>query len=351
MRNPIQEYDWGSRDALTRLFGITNPERKPQAELWMGAHPNGCSQVEVAGLPTPLSELIAGRGVAILGESTYARFGGLPFLFKVLCAEKALSIQVHPSKAQAEAGFAREVAEGIAIDAPYRNYRDDNHKPELVFALTPYQAMNGFRDFAAILVLFERVAAASLAPLVEVFAADQSEGGLARFFRALLTLEGESKETALAALRVCAERDRQDETFALVLDLFTQYPGDVGLFAPLLLNVVTLHPGQAMYLDAGTPPCLCPWDRARNHGQLRQRAAGRADRQASGRGRTARLHQMPAQAGRDAPDLSPCGGRGATLRCACPRLHLQCLRRGGTQAGHDERGDPVCHQWLPLPAP
>ena len=253
MRNPIQEYDWGSRDALTRLFGITNSERKPQAELWMGAHPNGCSQVEVAGLPTPLSELIAGRGVAILGESTYARFGGLPFLFKVLCAEKALSIQVHPSKAQAEAGFAREVAEGIAIDAPYRNYRDDNHKPELVFALTPYQAMNGFRDFAAILVLFERVAAASLAPLVEVFAADQSEGGLARFFRALLTLEGESKETALAALRVCAERDCQDETFALVLDLFTQYPGDVGLFAPLLLNVVTLQPGQAMYLDAGTP--------------------------------------------------------------------------------------------------
>lgn len=253
MRNPIQEYDWGSRDALTRLFGITNPERKPQAELWMGAHPNGCSQVEVAGLMTSLSELIAGRGVVILGESTYARFGRLPFLFKVLCAEKALSIQVHPSKAQAEAGFAREVAQGIAIDAPYRNYRDNNHKPELVFALTPYQAMNGFRDFAAILALFERVAAASLAPLVEVFATDQSEGGLARFFRALLTLEGESKETALAALRVCAARDRQDETFSLVLDLFTQYPGDVGLFAPLLLNVVTLQPGQAMYLDAGTP--------------------------------------------------------------------------------------------------
>ncbi len=178
MNNPIQGYEWGSTDALTRLFGIQNPESKPQAELWMGAHANGCSLVEVGGLSVRLSELIAGRPLAMLGESTMTRFGTLPFLFKVLCAEKALSIQVHPSKAQAEAGFAREEAAGIAVDAPHRNYRDDNHKPELVFALTPYQAMNGFRDFATILpALFERVAAVSLAPLVAAFAADLSEGG------------------------------------------------------------------------------------------------------------------------------------------------------------------------------
>jgi len=250
MKNPIQGYDWGSPDALTRLFGIQNPDNKPQAELWMGAHANGCSLVEVGGLSVRLSELIAGRPLAMLGESTVTRFGSLPFLFKVLCAEKALSIQVHPSKAQAEAGFAREEVAGIAVDAPHRNYRDDNHKPELVFALTPYQAMNGFREFGAILALFERVAAASLAPLVEAFAADPSEGGLARFFRALLTLEGVCKERALAALRAYAVDHQGEEVFALVLTLSDQYPGDVGLFAPLLLNVVTLQPGQAMYLDA-----------------------------------------------------------------------------------------------------
>ncbi|MFM4667854.1 mannose-6-phosphate isomerase, class I [Aeromonas media] len=253
MKNPIQGYDWGSPDALTRLFGIPNPDSKPQAELWMGAHANGCSLVEVGGLPVRLSELIAGRPLAMLGESTATRFGALPFLFKVLCAEKALSIQVHPSKAQAEAGFAREEGAGIAVDAPHRNYRDDNHKPELVFALTPYQAMNGFREFGAILALFERVAAASLVPLVEAFHANPDEQGLACFFRALLTLNGEPKESALASLRAYAECHRHDETFALVLSLFDQHPGDVGLFAPLLLNVVTLQPGQAMYLDAGTP--------------------------------------------------------------------------------------------------
>ncbi|MGE6106857.1 mannose-6-phosphate isomerase, class I [Aeromonas sobria] len=253
MNNPIQGYDWGSTDALTRLFGIQNPAGAPQAELWMGAHANGCSLVEVGGLSVRLSELIAGRSLAMLGESTVTRFGSLPFLFKVLCAEKALSIQVHPSKAQAEVGFAREEAAGIAVDAPHRNYRDDNHKPELVFALTPYQAMNGFREFGAILALFERVAAPSLAPLVGAFAADQSPAGLSVFFRALLTLEGECKEAALVALRAYADDHQGEEVFALVLTLFDQYPGDVGLFAPLLLNVVTLKPGQAMYLDAGTP--------------------------------------------------------------------------------------------------
>lgn len=136
MQNPIQGYDWGSHDSLTTLFGIANPEGKPQAELWMGAHPNGCSDVVVAGQTQKLSTLIERAPTAVLGEATLARFGSLPFLFKVLCAEKALSIQVHPSKAQAEAGFAKEEAAGIDAKAANRNYKDPNHEPELVFALT-----------------------------------------------------------------------------------------------------------------------------------------------------------------------------------------------------------------------
>ncbi|WP_447827162.1 mannose-6-phosphate isomerase, class I [Aeromonas hydrophila] len=253
MQNPIQGYDWGSHDALTTLFGIPNPAGKPQAELWMGAHPNGCSEVMLAGQAQKLSTLIENAPAAVLGEATQTRFGSLPFLFKVLCAEKALSIQVHPSKAQAEAGFAKEEAAGISPKAANRNYKDPNHKPELVFALTPYQAMNGFRAIPAILALFERVKLPALAELVAALAASQNEAGLQHFFHQLLVLEGARKEEALAGLLAFAAAHQDEETFALITSLAAQYPGDVGLFSPLLLNVVTLQPGQAMYLDACTP--------------------------------------------------------------------------------------------------
>lgn len=253
MQNPIQGYDWGSHDALTTLFGIPNPAGKPQAELWMGAHPNGCSEVTLAGDVQKLSTLIERAPAAVLGGATVARFGGLPFLFKVLCAEKALSIQVHPSKAQAEAGFAREEAAGIDPKAANRNYKDPNHKPELVFALTPYQAMNGFRAIPAILALFDAMALPALAELTAALRQSQDEAGLQHFFHQMLVLEGARKEEALATLLAYAAAHQDEETFALVISLAAQYPGDVGLFSPLLLNVVTLKPGQAMYLDACTP--------------------------------------------------------------------------------------------------
>ncbi|WDO04022.1 mannose-6-phosphate isomerase, class I [Aeromonas allosaccharophila] len=253
MQNPIQDYDWGSHDSLTTLFGIPNPQGKPQAELWMGAHPNGCSEVTLAGSVQKLSTLIDAAPAAALGDATLARFGSLPFLFKVLCAEKALSIQVHPSKAQAEAGFAKEEAAGIDIKAANRNYKDPNHKPELVFALTPYQAMNGFRAIPAILALFDRMALPALADLTSALRQSQDEAGLQHFFHQLLILCGERKDEALAGLLAYAANHQEDEAFALITSLATQYPGDVGLFSPLLLNVVTLQPGQAMFLDACTP--------------------------------------------------------------------------------------------------
>ena len=253
MQNPIQGYDWGSHDALTTLFGIPNPAGKPQAELWMGAHPNGCSEVTLAGDVQKLSTLIERAPAAVLGDATVARFGSLPFLFKVLCAEKALSIQVHPSKSQAEAGFAKEEAAGISPKAANRNYKDPNHKPELVFALTPYQAMNGFRAIPAILALFDAMALPALAELTAALRQSQDEAGLQHFFHQMLILDGARKEAALTGLLAYAAARQDDETFALITSLAAQYPGDVGLFSPLLLNVVTLKPGQAMYLDACTP--------------------------------------------------------------------------------------------------
>ncbi|MGL4249793.1 MAG: mannose-6-phosphate isomerase, class I [Aeromonas sp.] len=253
MQNPIQGYEWGSHDALTTLFGTPNPGGKPQAELWMGAHPNGCSNITLAGQSQKLSALIEGAPAAVLGNATLARFGCLPFLFKVLCAKKALSIQVHPNKAQAEAGFAKEEAAGIDAKASNRNYKDPNHKPELVFALTPYQAMNGFRAIPTILALFERVNLPAITELVAALTASPDEAGLQYFFHQLLVLTGTRKKEALADLLAYAAEHPEEETFALIAHLANQYPGDVGLFSPLLLNVVTLQPGQAMFLDACTP--------------------------------------------------------------------------------------------------
>lgn len=154
MNNVIQNYAWGSTTSVNQLFGIENPTGEPQAEVWMGAHPNGCSVVMVNGEETKLSSLIAQDMNAFLSEEVANRFGELPYLFKVLAAEKALSIQVHPNKQQAELGFALEEKQDIPLTAANRNYKDPNHKPELVYALTEYQAMNGFRPTSEIISFF-----------------------------------------------------------------------------------------------------------------------------------------------------------------------------------------------------
>jgi len=253
MSNVIQDYAWGSVTSIQTLFGIDNLQQKPQAEIWMGAHPNGCSHVDVAGEHQRLDDFINVNPTEALGQAAYERYGELPYLFKVLAAEKALSIQVHPSKAQAESGFAKEEQIGIDISSASRNYKDPNHKPELVYALTPYQAMNGFRDFAEILANFKALNIAQLDDLLAKFELSLNAKGLEHFFVSLLKLKGDVKEAALEQLSAFAETKRGDETFELILELKEQYPGDIGLFSPLFLHVLTLSPGQAMFLDACTP--------------------------------------------------------------------------------------------------
>ncbi|PMN70718.1 mannose-6-phosphate isomerase, class I [Enterovibrio norvegicus] len=253
LTNVIQDYAWGSHTALGELFDMPNPDNKPQAEIWMGAHPNGCSKIDVNGEQMLLSDFISGDMAKMIGQQTQETFGELPYLFKVLCAANALSVQVHPSKAQAEAGYAKEEAAGIPLSASFRNYKDPNHKPELVYALTPYTAMNGFRDYSDILAFFHQLNIDVLSALVANLDANQNEQGLSAFFEALLSLEGEQKDTAVAELLAFATENQSDELFALLLTLSEQYPGDIGLFSPLILNTLTLVPGEAMFLDACTP--------------------------------------------------------------------------------------------------
>ena len=144
--NSVQNYAWGSRTAIAELLGRPSPSAAPEAELWIGAHPKAPSRIaSPPGLGT-LDRVIQDDPVGLLGAEVCDRFGNeLPFLFKVLAAAEPLSIQAHPNQEQARAGWARENAEGIPLDAPRRNYRDPNHKPELVCALTPFVALKGFR--------------------------------------------------------------------------------------------------------------------------------------------------------------------------------------------------------------
>ena len=249
--NSVQNYAWGSKTALTDLYGIANPNNLPMAELWMGAHPKSSSKIEDAsGQARSLRDVIDADKAALLGDKVAQRFGELPFLFKVLCADQPLSIQVHPNKQASEIGFAKENAAGIPLDAAERNYKDPNHKPELVFALTPFLAMNAFREFSEIISLLQPVAGANNA--IAHFLENPNADALSQLFASLLNMQGEEKSHALAVLKAALDSQQGEpwETIRLISEF---YPDDSGLFSPLLLNVVKLNPGEAMFLFAETP--------------------------------------------------------------------------------------------------
>ncbi|ELY6088121.1 mannose-6-phosphate isomerase [Cronobacter sakazakii] len=249
--NSVQNYAWGSKTALTELYGVANPEGLPMAELWMGAHPKSSSKIQDAqGQTRALREVIDADKTALLGAPVAERFGELPFLFKVLCADQPLSIQVHPNKKASEDGFARENAAGIPLDAAERNYKDPNHKPELVFALTPFLAMNAFREFSEIVSLLQPVAGAHTA--IAHFLAEPNADRLRELFAGLLNMQGEEKSRALAVLKATVA-SQQGEPWDTIRFIAQFYPDDSGLFSPLLLNVVKLNPGEAMFLFAETP--------------------------------------------------------------------------------------------------
>ncbi|WP_342320814.1 mannose-6-phosphate isomerase [Kosakonia sp. BYX6] len=249
--NSVQNYAWGSKTALTDLYGVANPDNLPMAELWMGAHPKSSSKVQDAsGQTRSLREVIDEDKNRLLGHAVAERFGELPFLFKVLCADQPLSIQVHPNKKNSEIGFAKENAAGIPLSAAERNYKDPNHKPELVFALTPFLAMNAFREFSDIVSLLQPVSGAH--PAIAHFLQAPGAERLSELFAALLNMQGEEKSRALAVLKSALD-NHQGEPWQTIRAIAEFYPDDSGLFSPLLLNVVKLNPGDAMFLFAETP--------------------------------------------------------------------------------------------------
>jgi mannose-6-phosphate isomerase len=207
--------------------------------------------VKLNGDRRTLLSLIEEDPEGVLGEATAKKYRGrLPYLFKVLAAEKPLSIQVHPSREQARAGFRRENELGIPLDAPDRNYRDDNHKPELICALTDFWAMCGFREVRDIISLLTGVCPVGLAEEIEALQRQPDSVGLKQIYHSLLSLTQDRKRDVVEEAVQCARSSGSPE-YEWLVRLADEYPGDIGVLSPLLLNLVRLRPRQAMFLPSG----------------------------------------------------------------------------------------------------
>jgi len=231
LRGRIQPYLWGSTTALADLLGRP-ASGGPEAELWMGTHPKAPSEVFLEGRWVPIGEALDLE---------------LPYLFKVLAVAEPLSVQAHPGREQAVAGCRAEDERGIPRDAPERSYRDDQPKPELVYALTPFTILRGLRRPGEILELaarlgLEEVLASELAPLRR----DDVSAALENAVRAWMELDAEALAAALEAVA-----GEDDEAAAWMRRLAAAYPGDGGVLAPLFLNLRTLRPGEAVFTGAG----------------------------------------------------------------------------------------------------
>ena len=243
----IQPYAWGSTTAIPDLLGLA-PSGAPQAELWLGAHPAAPALVNGDGT---LADVVAAGPDRALGPEVARAYGGrLPFLLKVLATAEPLSLQAHPSRAQAAKGFAREEAAGTPIDDPRRLYRDDNHKPELICALTPFSALCGFRDPRLSAALLEGLSVPALAPLLGMLS-----GGAEGLRDAVRHLLGRPDTGLVAGVAAACARPDSDPRFAAergwAVRLAEHYPGDPGVVVALLLNFVELAPDEAIELPAG----------------------------------------------------------------------------------------------------
>ena len=223
----------------------------------MGAHPKAPSKALIDDDWMSLDRVIEESPESILGRRVAEKFyNKLPFLFKVLAVSSPLSVQVHPNLEQAREGFAREKSLKIPIDAPDRNYRDDNHKPELLLALTYFTGLKGFRRIGEILALMERIAPAGMSEELMLLKEKSEPSGLESFFKALMTLDKSRRNHILKnAVGLAEKRADQDPAFHWMVELSREYPEDIGIFSPVLLNIVELRPGDAMYLEAGELHC------------------------------------------------------------------------------------------------
>lgn len=255
----IQHYAWGGTDFIPHLIGKENPPQEPHAELWMGVHHGGPARVQNGQGWLLLEKLIEEAPEKIVGSATFRVFGPhLPYLFKILDVKQMLSIQAHPSKEQAEAGFKEENERGVPLDAPDRNYKDANHKPEVMVALTGFWLLHGF--------LTAEKMAERLSGVPELEAVSQYFENHDRDIQALYRWVMEMPQTQIDELLVPL-RERLAEPYrqgnygkeqpefwaARAFGQFRPAEGmcDRGILSIFLMNIVQIAAGQGIYQDAG----------------------------------------------------------------------------------------------------
>ena len=253
----VQRYDWGSVEAIPQLLGV-DPDGEPQAELWLGAHDSAPSIATVGGERIALDRLITHAPGQMLGRRVVEQFGPrLPYLLKVLAAGRALSLQVHPSLEQAREGYALENAAGVELTDPARSFKDDQHKPEMMVALTQFEGLAGFRSARAILDLLDGLKGELVSGVRESLSRDRGSSGMHDAFHHLLSARSDENcgddiratvESIEARLEAGSPFPRADRT---VVDLARQHTGDPGAIASLMLNRVSLEPGEALFVTAG----------------------------------------------------------------------------------------------------
>lgn len=252
LKNKVLYYHWGSATAIPDLLAKKNPSGRPWAELWMGAHPKAPSHVNYKGRWVSLIKLIERHPQDMLGHRTAAKFNNsLPYLFKVLAAAKPLSIQAHPSLRQAKAGFERENRQGISLKARHRNFMDDNHKPECLCALSKFYALCGFRTTTEIVAMMTASCPRTAADELETLKKKSDSKGLKKFFIALMNMDLARRKQVIDETLQNLNRLSDHRLQYWIKRLANEFPADIGILSPILLNLICLEPGQALFLPAG----------------------------------------------------------------------------------------------------
>jgi mannose-6-phosphate isomerase len=251
LTNVIRPYAWGSHTAIAELLGEPSPTSEPQAEVWIGAHPDDPSRLPDG---ESLDARIAADPAAELGTPTVEALGPrLPFLVKLLAAAQPLSLQVHPTIEQAKAGYAEEEERGVDRSDPARNYKDDNHKPEMICAVTPFTGLMGFRQIHRTRHFLECLDVGGFNHVDGILAAAPTAEGLREAVCILLNLPADERRALVADLAKADQRSGHEyhPERRCVAALARAYPEDAGVAVAVLMNLVRLQPGEAVFLPAG----------------------------------------------------------------------------------------------------
>ena len=259
LKGKVQHYAWGGFEYIPTLLGVENTEHKPYAEYWMGAHPSAPASICTPNGELSLNQLVQNYHAEFIGEKVYHQFGELPYLFKILDVKEMLSIQVHPTKEAAAIGFEAEEAAGIKLDSSFRNYKDRNHKPEVMVALSDFWLLHGFRTQDKLKTILTTVP--EFTALIEIFG-DSNYKVLSEH---VMHLQQHNVNAMLIPLiqREIQRKQNGELTKAepgwWVAKLYENKPQeewgniDRGVFSIYFFNIVNVQPGEAVFQGAGVP--------------------------------------------------------------------------------------------------